>query len=948
MSDSVSDARNAQSSPAPGDANGRRAEEGSASGVRPIRRSNDEPTIVSNRPPIASPSTSDSSYRILEGRVMPGDRLGDFELVEYVGGGGMGRVFRAIDTRLGRSVALKVLPPEQAADPDSLQRFQNEAQSAARLAHDNIAGVHYVGEDRGLHYIVFEFVEGVNVRRLVEQKGPLPLADVISYTIQAADALAHAAARSIVHRDIKPSNMLITAEGRVKLIDMGLARLRHADPAAGDLTASGVTLGTFDYISPEQARDPRNADIRSDIYSLGCTVFFMLVGQPPFPDGTVLQKLLQHQGDQPPDVRRFRPELPEEASRILRKMMAKDPRQRYANAADLVAELIALAEQIGLQPMSPTGRIWLAPRAPSVSFFRRHVGWMATVATFIGIMLVLDWYWSLPPRRDEPQRSRSIVGAPSSPSEPQLASPENPPADEDHRQPIANGKKSVSSSPGEPSEMATPSPDSTAAEEGENSSKHRTADRATEAAGGTEANHAGPSATAENASPSNMAAPVESSPPQVATATHAPAPPSETLAPPETQAKRAGVLLVGDSSANGENAFPTLEAACAAAHNGDVIELHFDGPQEERPIRISNLRLTIRAGEGHHPVVVFRPNEGNPVKYPRNMLTVTAGRLTLSNVAMELHVPRELRTDNWSLLETLGGQTLRLERCWLTVFNASDQFGAYHENVAFLRARSAGDSEAAVGVAPAATPLATIELTDCIARGEAVFLRVEDLQPVQLLWDNGLLVTTEQLLSAPGGPVAPKLDDMLHLELRHVTAAVHGRLCRLTSTPSNPYQLAVQFICTDSILLTATGVPLIEQEGAASVESFRQRFIWRGDRNYYEDIDAFWTVHSGDPDAPPDVMNFDTWKTYWGESRENQPSTERLAWKKPPDVGRPLHVYGPADYTLEDPPVADAAAGPPGFRADQLPQVLPDAAPEKQPRSGSPREAAAERRAEKG
>ena len=278
---------------------------------RPVARpTSDQPTIITSRPPIPSPAASDSICRILEGRVMPGDRLGHFELVEYVGGGGMGRVFRAIDTQLGRTVALKVLPPEQAADPDALQRFQNEAQSAARLDHDNIARAYYVGEDRGLHYIVFEFIEGVNVRVLVERKGPLPLAEAVSYTLQVAEALAHADARAVVHRDIKPSNVLITPEGRVKLIDMGLARLRHADPAVADLTASGVTLGTFDYISPEQARDPRNADIRSDIYSLGCTFFFMLAGQPPFPEGTVLQKLLQHQGDQPPDIRQFRPELP--------------------------------------------------------------------------------------------------------------------------------------------------------------------------------------------------------------------------------------------------------------------------------------------------------------------------------------------------------------------------------------------------------------------------------------------------------------------------------------------------------------------------------------------------------------------------------------------------------------------------------------------------------------
>ena len=226
------------------------------------------------------------------------------------------------------------------------------------------------------------------------------MAEAVSYLLQMAEALAHADARAVVHRDIKPSNVLITPEGRVKLIDMGLARLRQADPAAADLTASGVTLGTFDYISPEQARDPRNADIRSDIYSLGCTFFFMLAGQPPFPEGTVLQKLLQHQGDEPPDIRQFRPELPEESSRVLRTMMAKSPQQRYAGPAELVADLLLLAEQIGLRPMSASSRIWLVPQEPPVSFLRRHLPWIAPVAALLCIVLLVDGY-SSPSRRDD-------------------------------------------------------------------------------------------------------------------------------------------------------------------------------------------------------------------------------------------------------------------------------------------------------------------------------------------------------------------------------------------------------------------------------------------------------------------------------------------------------------------------------------------------------------------
>ena len=246
------------------------------------------------------------------GKMLEGERLGQFVLERYVGGGGMGVVFKALDTTLNREVAVKVLAHSQSHDEETLRRFKNEAQSAARLDHENIARVYYVGEDRGVHYIVFEFIEGVNIRDLVQQQGPLSLADAISYTLQVAEALAHASQRDVIHRDIKPSNVLITPEGRAKLVDMGLARLHQVEHPDNDLTASGVTLGTFDYISPEQARDPRSADVRSDLYSLGCSFYFMLTGRPPFPEGTVLQKLLQHQSEDPDDPRQFRPDLPNE------------------------------------------------------------------------------------------------------------------------------------------------------------------------------------------------------------------------------------------------------------------------------------------------------------------------------------------------------------------------------------------------------------------------------------------------------------------------------------------------------------------------------------------------------------------------------------------------------------------------------------------------------------
>jgi serine/threonine protein kinase len=281
------------------------------------------------------------------GAALQGTMLGPYRLDSFVGGGGMGAVFRAHDTTLDRVVAVKVLSRAQSADEDMLRRFRNEAQSAARLDHENIGRVHAVGSDRGWHYIVFEFIEGRNLRDLVREEGPFAVGRAIDVAIQVADALEHASEREVVHRDIKPSNIVITPAGRARLVDMGLARLA---PAAGDadLTASGMTLGTFDYISPEQARDPRAADVRSDLYSLGCTLFFMLAGRAPFAEGTMVQKLLQHQQDPPPPINALRPDVPDRLAAILARLMAKDPNDRYQRPAVLAADLAACAVEHGI------------------------------------------------------------------------------------------------------------------------------------------------------------------------------------------------------------------------------------------------------------------------------------------------------------------------------------------------------------------------------------------------------------------------------------------------------------------------------------------------------------------------------------------------------------------------------------------------------------------------
>jgi hypothetical protein len=273
-----------------------------------------------------------------------GRRLAHFEIVEPIGAGGMAAVLKATDTVLGRTVALKILPPETAADPAQLTRFQSEARAAAKLDHENVARVYYCGADQGLHFIAFEFVEGENLRSLIEGRGRLSVAESVQIVLQVASGLAHAAARGVVHRDVKPSNIIVTPAGRAKIVDMGLAR--HRDANADGLTQSGVTLGTFDYISPEQALEPRTADVRSDIYSLGCTFYHALTGKAPVPEGTAAKKLHAHQHLPPADPRAFNRDIPDTVVAVLGRMMAKDPRDRYQRPEELVHDLVGLARHV--------------------------------------------------------------------------------------------------------------------------------------------------------------------------------------------------------------------------------------------------------------------------------------------------------------------------------------------------------------------------------------------------------------------------------------------------------------------------------------------------------------------------------------------------------------------------------------------------------------------------
>jgi len=344
----------------------------------------DSPTIISKNPP-ATGSTTASATEIFNS--LRGRTLAHFELIEPIGVGGMAAVIRARDKQLDRMVALKILPPEMAGDAENVRRFHHEARAAAKLDHENIARVFFCGEDQRLHFIAFEFVEGVNLRTLLERRGRLSVAEAVHYMLQIATGLAHAAARGVVHRDIKPSNIIISPNGRAKLVDMGLARSqeRRDDQA---LTQSGVTLGTFDYISPEQALEPRDADVRSDIYSLGCTCYHMVTGHASVPEGTAAKKLHHHQHVAPIDPRQLSPEVPDDVAAIIARMMAKDPKDRYQRPEHLVQHLILVAQKVGASADLPDGVLFVDAPLPNPPA-RRPLLMVALAGAALAVVLLV-------------------------------------------------------------------------------------------------------------------------------------------------------------------------------------------------------------------------------------------------------------------------------------------------------------------------------------------------------------------------------------------------------------------------------------------------------------------------------------------------------------------------------------------------------------------------------
>jgi eukaryotic-like serine/threonine-protein kinase len=272
--------------------------------------------------------------RLLEGR-HKGFFLKKYKLLDEIGRGGMSSVYLAEHTLMQRRVAIKILPKNRVEDTSYLARFHREALAAAQLDHKNIVRAYDIDNLDKTHFFVMEYVEGRDLQQIVKAEGPLDYIPAAEYIRQAAEGLAHAHKNGLIHRDVKPANLLVDRKGVVKVLDLGLARFAEEDKASLTVAFDENVLGTADYLAPEQAIDSHGVDLRADIYSLGCTMYFLLTARPPFPEGTLPQRLMQHQKQMPQSIRDFRPDVPVELVDICMKMIAKKPDQRYQTMFDV-------------------------------------------------------------------------------------------------------------------------------------------------------------------------------------------------------------------------------------------------------------------------------------------------------------------------------------------------------------------------------------------------------------------------------------------------------------------------------------------------------------------------------------------------------------------------------------------------------------------------------------
>ncbi len=351
---------------------------------------------------------------------MIGETLAHYKILEKIGEGGMGEVYVAEDTKLKRQVALKLLPQNLAEDKERLQRFQREAEAIAALNHPNIVTIFSVEEDKGHHFLTMELVKGADLGDQIPAQG-MSLEQIFDVAIPAAEALAAAHEQGIVHRDLKPANLMVTPEGRVKILDFGLAKLAGGfvsdgsttQMATDSITQEGRILGTVAYMSPEQA-EGKPIDHRSDIFSLGVVLYQMATGEPPFKGDTNLSTLSSILKDSPDSVTDLRTNLPRHLGRIITHCLEKDPKRRYQSAQDVVNELAALRREID------SGKTPSETSLPAMESPSKRPGWLPwAIAAGLLLAVIVGWFaikgrgTETPASAVAPAESTAVAAAPT-------------------------------------------------------------------------------------------------------------------------------------------------------------------------------------------------------------------------------------------------------------------------------------------------------------------------------------------------------------------------------------------------------------------------------------------------------------------------------------------------------------------------------------------------------
>ncbi len=345
-----------------------------------------------------------------------------------------------------------------------------------------------------------------------------------------------------------------------------------------------------------------------------------------------------------------------------------------------------------------------------------------------------------------------------------------------------------------------------------------------------------------------------------------------------------------------------MQAAVRAAVSGDLIELDFDIRLEERPLELANIDLTVRAAQGRRPILVFRPGDADAVGYPRSMVVVAGGSLSISGVEIELEMPRKISADAWALIEIRRAERLQFQRTTLTIRNAGANQTAFHPSVAFFDLRTPLGSDTMGMGATLATAPPQIELVDCVVRGEATCLRTSEFEPVWLSWNNGLLATSETLLQAEAAAGRTRASGGVEIDLRRVTAIVRGGLARLTNNEDLPYLLDTKIECIASAIVTDPASPLIQQRGIDTISQFRAHFLWSAKNVDFEGSDLFWRIVST-PTGDSSDWNFAEWEAFWEPKREGNSRRGLLPWLVKAAAKRRLSELSPADLAQ---PAGDA------------------------------------------